>query len=70
MQWLIKAMLRRRIGNLFPSFHKFGFVEIIMRIALKELGEIITGNTPSKKIPEFWDSDDVCFVKPDIIPDS
>ena len=41
-----------------------------MNIALKELGKIITGNTPSKKINEFWDSADICFVKPDIIADS
>lgn len=41
-----------------------------MRVTMKELGEIITGNTPSKKIEEFWDSDDICFVKPDIIADS
>lgn len=37
---------------------------------MKELGEIITGNTPSKKIEEFWDSEDICFVKPDIISDN
>ncbi len=38
-----------------------------MRVKLKELGTIITGNTPSKKNTEYWDSDDICFVKPDII---
>ena len=38
-----------------------------MKVAIKELGEIITGNTPSKKNTEFWDSHDICFVKPDII---
>ncbi len=37
---------------------------------IKELGEIITGSTPSKKTEEFWNSDDICFVKPDIIPDN
>ena len=41
-----------------------------MKIMMKELGEIITGNTPSKKIDDFWDSDDICFVKPDIISDN
>lgn len=41
-----------------------------MLVALKELGEIITGNTPSKKNIEYYDSDDICFVKPDIISDS
>lgn len=41
-----------------------------MEMMMKELGEIITGNTPSKKIEEFWDSEDICFVKPDIISDN
>ena len=40
-----------------------------MRVKIKELGDIITGNTPSKKNLEFWDSNDICFVKPDIIAD-
>ena len=38
-----------------------------MKVALKELGTIITGNTPSKRETRYWDSDDICFVKPDII---
>lgn len=38
-----------------------------MEVMLKEIGEIITGNTPSKKVKEFWDSNDICFIKPDII---
>ena len=38
-----------------------------MRVKLRELGEIVTGNTPSKQVTEFWDSDDICFVKPDTI---
>lgn len=41
-----------------------------MRVKLKELGEVITGNTPSKMILDYWDSDDISFVKPDIISDS
>ena len=40
-----------------------------MEIELKKLGEIITGNTPSKKIDSYWDSADICFVKPDGIAD-
>lgn len=40
-----------------------------MEVMLKEIGEIITGNTPSKKIKEFWDSNDICFIKPNIIAD-
>ena len=41
-----------------------------MEMMIKELGEIITGNTPSKNIEKFWESDDICFVKPDIISDN
>ena len=41
-----------------------------MEVMMKELGEIITGNTPSKKTEEFWNSVDICFVKPDIIADN
>ena len=40
-----------------------------MEIALKKLGDIITGNTPSKKDDKFWDSADICFLKPDGIAD-
>ena len=40
-----------------------------MKLKISELGKVITGNTPSKKIKEFWDKDDVGFVKPDIISD-
>ena len=36
-----------------------------MEIELKKLGEITTGNTPSKKDESYWDSEDICFVKPD-----
>ena len=41
-----------------------------MIVALKELGDIYTGNTPSKKINDYYDSNDIYFVKPDIISDS
>lgn len=41
-----------------------------MIVALKELGDISTGNTPSKKVSEYYDSDDIYFVKPDIISDT
>ena len=40
-----------------------------MERMIKELGEIITGNTPNKEIGEFWNSKDICFIKPDIISD-
>lgn len=38
-----------------------------MKVKLKDLGKIITGNTPSKHILEFYNSEDIGFVKPDII---
>ena len=41
-----------------------------MDVMLKEIGDIITGNTPSKNSKEFWNSKDICFIKPDIIADS
>ena len=40
-----------------------------MEIELKKLGEITTGNTPSKKDDSYWNSEDICFVKPDGIAD-
>lgn len=40
-----------------------------MEMMMRELGEIITGNTPSKTIEKFWDSEDIYFIKPDIITD-
>ena len=41
-----------------------------MEVQLKNLGVIITGNTPSKQEQSFWNSDDICFVKPDLICDN
>ena len=38
-----------------------------MEVSLNEIGEIITGNTPSKSDTNFWDSPDICFIKPDLI---
>ena len=40
-----------------------------MEIELKELGKITTGNTPSKKDERYWNSADICFIKPDGIAD-
>lgn len=34
------------------------------KVKLGDLGEIVTGNTPSKKNKEFYDSSDICFFKP------
>ena len=39
-------------------------------VRIKDLGEIITGNTPSKKEAGYWNSKDIPFIKPDIISDS
>ena len=41
-----------------------------MKVMLKEIGNIITGNTPSKNSKEFWNSKDISFIKPDIIADA
>ena len=41
-----------------------------MKVALKDLGDIITGNTPSKRNIEFWNSKDIKFIKPDIISEN
>ena len=38
-----------------------------MEVSLNEIGEIITGNTPSKSDTNFWNSPDICFIKPDVI---
>lgn len=41
-----------------------------VKVKLNELGVISTGNTPSKNVSEFYASEDIGFVKPDIISDS
>lgn len=35
------------------------------KVFIKEIGKVITGNTPSKKNEEFYDTSDIGFVKPD-----
>lgn len=45
-----------------PIFRGGGRVK---KVKLGDLGKIITGNTPSKKILEFYDSNDIPFIKPD-----
>ncbi len=40
------------------------------RVLIKELGTVSTGNTPSKSDAKFYESEDIGFVKPDIISDS
>lgn len=39
------------------------------KVLIKEIGKVITGNTPSKSNLEYYDSNDIFFVKPDIIND-
>ena len=36
-----------------------------MKIKLDELADIMTGNTPSMKVNEYYDSNDIPFIKPD-----
>lgn len=36
---------------------------------IKDIGRVITGNTPSKNDGSFYSSDDIGFIKPDIISD-
>ena len=36
-----------------------------MKIKLGELADIMTGNTPSMKVNEYYDSNDIPFIKPD-----
>ena len=36
------------------------------KVKLGDLGKIITGNTPSKKLLEFYNSNDIPFIKPDV----
>ena len=45
-----------------PIFRRGGCVK---KVKLGDLGKIITGNTPSKKTLEFYDSNDIPFIKPD-----
>ncbi|SHH49494.1 restriction endonuclease subunit S [Tepidibacter thalassicus] len=37
------------------------------KVKLKEIGKIITGNTPSKKNDEYYNSNDIMFIKPNDI---
>ena len=34
------------------------------KVKLGDICEVITGNTPSKKIKEYWDKDEVSFITP------
>lgn len=40
---------------------------MLKRVKIGDLGDIYTGNTPSKKNIEFYDSEDIMFIKPDIL---
>ena len=41
-----------------------------MNCQLKDLGEIITGNTPSKKENSYYETKDIPFIKPDVLADN
>ena len=38
-------------------------------VLIKEIGKVITGNTPSKNNSGFYSSNDIGFIKPDVISD-
>ena len=40
------------------------------RFKLKDIGTIITGNTPKTSDNRNYDSNDICFVKPSDIDDN
>lgn len=40
---------------------------MLKRVRIGDLGDIYTGNTPSKKNMKFYDSEDIMFIKPDIL---
>ena len=44
-------------------------MKIMSSFLIKELGRVITGNTPSKNNNEFYSSCDIGFIKPDVISD-
>ena len=49
------------------STDKPRFVGERVRMPLSALGKIVTGNTPSKKIDDYWTTHDIPFVKPNDI---
>lgn len=40
---------------------------MLKKVLIGDLGDIYTGNTPSKKINEYYNSNDIMFIKPDIM---
>lgn len=40
---------------------------MLKKVKIGDLGEVLTGNTPSKRNNEFYESEDIMFVKPDIL---
>ncbi|MDY2881927.1 MAG: restriction endonuclease subunit S [Romboutsia timonensis] len=40
---------------------------MLKKVRIGDLGEIYTGNTPSKKIEEYYESNDIMFIKPDVM---
>lgn len=40
---------------------------MLIEVRIGDLGDIYTGNTPSKSIEEYYESNDIMFIKPDIM---
>ena len=40
---------------------------MLKKVIMSDLGEIYTGNTPSKKNNEYYESNDIMFIKPDLM---
>ncbi len=40
---------------------------MLIKVRIGDLGDIYTGNTPSKSIEEYYESNDIMFIKPDIM---
>ena len=40
---------------------------MLKKVMIGDLGDIYTGNTPSKKNNEYYESNDIMFIKPDIM---
>ena len=71
MLWLTKAMLRHHIENLFHSFHKFGFVEMLMKkTKIKEIVSQIRGvSYKPKDLHDSLNDDSVILLRANNIKD-
>ena len=60
---LVKSQFIETFGNPLSN----GFYETK---TIGEVGEVLTGTTPSMKKEEYYDSDDILFIKPGDIPEN